>query len=192
MYGNSTLGRSYRFDWPFDENDIPLRNPSETELITNNTSGAIFVDDYNHIRVFTKVISLGTTYHRYKRVFFGLDNSRLPVYVPPLEGRWNLHGFEGQIAVFTETLELVQGSSQGSNQYQFASSSGDWLATCTVVAPGTGNCSIERSSDNTKIEFPLTAFQGNLARGSLSAGEDSPLDGVLVREPWRLPVLDSQ
>jgi len=192
MYGNSTLGRSYRFDWPFDENNIPLENPTEVELITENDSGAIIVDDYNHIRVFTKASGVRGLYDNYNRVFFGLDGSRLPVYVPPLDGRWTLYGFDGQNAAFTATLELLQGSSQGANQYQFASSSGDWLATCTVVEPGTGDCGIERVSDNTKFEFPMTAFQGNLARGNLAVGENNALDGVLVRDPWKLPVLDTQ
>jgi hypothetical protein len=192
MYGNSTLGRSYRFDWPFDENNRPLENPTEMKLITENDSGAIIVDDYNHIQVFTEVSGVRGLYNNYNRIFFGLDKSRLPVYVPPLDGRWNLYGFDGQNAAFTATLELVQGSSQGSNQYHFASSSGDWLAMCTVVAPGTGDCSIERSSDNTKFEFPMNAFQGNLARGSLGTGENNTLDGVLVRDPWKLPVLDIQ
>ena len=192
MYGNSTLGRSYRFDWPFDENNMPLEQPTETELITENDSGAIIVDDYNHIRVFTEVSGIRGLYNDYNRIFFGLDGSRLPVYVPPLDGRWTLYGFDQQNAVFTETLEFVQGSSQGSNQYQFTSTSGNWLATCTVIAPGTGNCSIERASDDTKFEFPMTAFQGNLARGSLETGENITLDGVMVRDPWKLPVLGNQ
>lgn len=194
MYGNSTLGRSYRFDWPFDDNNMPLENPTEMELITENDSGAIIVDDYNHIRVFTKVVEpppLGV-YESYNRIFFGLDGSRLPGFVPPLDGRWALHGFEGRAALFTETLEFTQGKSLGSNQYQFTSTDGDWLATCTVVAPGTGDCNIVRASDDTKLEFALTAFQGNLARGSLKAGENDALDGVLVRDPWKLPVLDTQ
>lgn len=193
MYGNSTLGRSYRFDWPFDENNMPMDKPTEMELITENDSGAIIVDDYNHIRVFTKVSGNRGLYNDYNRTFFGLDGSRLPVYVPPLDGRWTLYGFQRQDEDFTATLELMQGSSQGSNQYQFASSSGDWLATCTVVSPGTGDCSIERSSDNTRFEFPLTAFQGNLARGNLRKNTGLPFfDGVLVRDPWKLPVLDNQ
>ena len=192
MYGNSTLGRSYRFDWPFDENNMPLDKPTEMELITENNAGAIIVDDYNHIRVFTKVSGVLGFYESYNRIFFGLDGSRLPVYVPPLDGRWTLHGFAGQDALFTETIELRQGKSQGSNQYQFTSTDDEWLATCTVVAPGTGDCTIVRASDGTKLGFPLTAFQGNLARGSLGTAENNTLDGVLVRDPWKLPVLDIQ
>ena len=192
MYGDSTLGRSYRFDWPFDENNMPLEKPTEMELITSNDSGAIIVDDFNHIRVFTEVTGNRGLYHSYNRIVFGLDKSRLPNYVPPLEGRWTLYGFDGQNAGFTNTIELKQGSSEGSNQYHFASSDGDWTARCAIVSPGTGDCTIERASDGAKLEFPIAAFQGNLARGSLVTGEDNALDGVLVRDPWRLPVLDGQ
>ena len=192
MYGDSTLGRSYRFDWPFDENNMPLEKPTEMELITSNDSGAIIVDDFNHIRVFTEVTGNRGLYHSYNRIVFGLDKSRLPNYVPPLEGRWTLYGFDGQNAGFTSTIELKQGSSEGSNQYHFASSDGDWTARCAIVSPGTGDCTIERASDGAKLEFPMAAFQGNLARGSLVTGEDKALDGVLVRDPWRLPVLDGQ
>jgi len=192
MYGDSTMGRSYRFDWPFDDNNMPLEKPTEMELITENDAGAIIVNDYNHIRVFTQVSGVRGLYHDYNRIYFGLDNSRLPNYVAPLQGRWNLYGFDGQDAVFTSTLEFNQGSSEGSNQYLFTSSDGDWTAKCTIVFPGTGDCTIERASDGAKLEFPMTGFQGNLARGSLGAGELQGLDGVLVRDPWKLPVLDIQ
>jgi len=192
MYGDSTMGRSYRFDWPFDENNMPLEKPTEMELITANDAGAIIVSDYNHIRVFTEVSNVLGLYRDYNRIYFGLDKSRLPNYVAPLQGRWNLYGFDGQNAVFTSTLVFNQGSSEGSNQYLFASSDGDWTAKCTIVLPGTGDCTIERASDGAKLEFPMTAFQGNLARGHLVTGENNALDGVLVRDPWTLPVLDDQ
>ena len=87
---------------------------------------------------------------------------------------------------------MKQGSSEGSNQYHFASSDGDWTARCAIVSPGTGDCTIERASDSATFEFPMTAFQGNLARGHLVTGENNALDGVLLRDPWRLPVLDGQ
>jgi hypothetical protein len=150
------------------------------------------VDDYNQIRVFTEVSGIRGLYNDYNRIFFGLDGSRLPVYVPPLDGRWTLYGFDQQNAAFTAAMEFSQGSSQGSNRYQFTSTSGNWLTTCTVIAPGTGNCSIERASDGTKFEFPMTAFQGNLARGNLGTDENITLDGVLVRNPWKLPDLNNQ
>jgi hypothetical protein len=38
----------------------------------------------------------------------------------------------------------------------------------------------------------MTSFQGNLARGDLVTGENNTLDGVLVRDPWKLPVLVDQ
>ena len=192
MYGDSTLGRSYRFDWPFDENNMPLEKPTEMEIITSNDSGAIIVDDFNHIRVFTEVTGNRGLYHTYNRIVFGLDKSRLPNYVPPLEGRWALNGFDGQNTAFASTLEFMQGSSEGSNQYHFASIDGEWKASCTVISPGTGDCTIERASDGATFEFPMTAFQGNLARGHLVTGENNALDGVLLRDPWRLPVLDGQ
>jgi hypothetical protein len=192
MYGDSTLGRAYRYDWPFDLNNMPLEAPGEMEVLTVNDSGAIIVDDYNHIRVFTEVNVIIGTYDSYNRVTFGIDRGRLPNYAPPLDGRWNLYGFEGQNAMFTTSLELLQGRAQAADQYSFASADGEWLATCTVVAPGTGDCSLERGSDGVKLDFPMTAFQGNLARGSLKTAENDPLDGVLVREPWTLPVLNHQ
>ncbi|HEY5776645.1 MAG TPA: hypothetical protein VIS57_11200, partial [Xanthomonadales bacterium] len=193
MYGDSTLGRSYRYDWPFDENHIPLEKPTEMDLLSVNDSGAIIVDDYNHIRVFTGTRNNRGLYDSYTRIVFGIDKGRLPNYVPPLAGRWTLHGFDGQNAEFTASVEFLQGSSQGANQYPFTSAGGDWLATCNVLAPGNGDCVIERASDGAKFEFQMTAFQGNLARGSLATGNSNALDGVLVRDPWKLPVLpDSQ
>jgi hypothetical protein len=192
MYGNSTMGRSYRFDWPFDESSMPMEMPTEEEMITENDAGGIIVNDYNHIRVFTERSGVLGIYQDYNRIFFGIDQSRLPNYVPPLAGRWTLHGFDGQNAAFTSALELMQGSAEGSNQYLFASSDGDWTARCTVVSPGTGDCNVERASDGTKLAFPMTAFQGNLARGDLMTDENDALDGVLVRDPWKLPVLDAQ
>ena len=187
MYGNSTLGRSYRFDWPFDENNEPAEVSEESEILSANDSGAIIVDDYNHIRVFTEVNGNLGTYHAYTRIAFGIDKGRLPNYVPPLDGRWTLYGFDGQHAVFTHTLELLQGSAQAENRYRFVSASGEWLAQCTVVAPGNGDCLIERQSDGLKFGFPMTAFKGNLARGSVALGSSASLDGVLVRDPWQLP-----
>lgn len=184
MYGNSTLGRSYRYDWQFDENDMPVQSPTEAELLTVNDSGAIIVNDFNHIRVFTEVNGNRGLYHDYNRIAFGIDKGRLPNYVPPLDGRWTLFGFDGQNAALTAPLELLEGSSPALNQYSFDSAGGDWLATCTVIAPGTGDCNIERASDGAKFEFPMTAFQGNLARGDLVTGDNRALDGVLVREPW--------
>lgn len=193
MYGDSTLGRSYRYDWPFDENHIPLENPTEMDLLSVNDSGAIIVDDYNHIRVFTGTRNNRGLYDSYTRIAFGIDKGRLPNYVPPLAGHWTLYGFDGQNAEFTASVEFLQGSSQGANQYRFASAGGDWLATCTVIAPGSGDCGVERSSDGAKFEFQMTEFQGNLARGSLATGNSNALDGVLIRDPWKLPVLpDSQ
>lgn len=192
MYGDSTLGRSYRYDWPFDENGMPLERPTEMEVLSVNDSGAIIVDDYNHIRVFTEVTGNLGIYHDYQRIAFGIDKGRLPKYVPPLAGRWTLYGFDGQNAVFTSMLEFLEGSSEAANEYRFASSGGDWIATCTVIPPGTGDCNIERASDGAKFEFPMTAFQGNLARGDLVTGANRALDGVLVRDPWKLPVLDNQ
>jgi len=192
MYGNSTLGRSYRFDWPFDENHMPLESPSEDELITSNDSGAIIADDYNNIRVFTEVSGILGVYHSYQRILFGLDKSRLPNYVPPLAGRWNLYGFEGRDAAFTASVEFQQGHTVAPNQYRFNSVNDDWIATCTVSARGSGDCLVEHANDNSKFEFPITAFQGNLARGNLSDGNNNPLDGVLVRSPYQLPVLENQ
>ena len=192
MYGNSALGRAYRYDWPFNENNLPLEKPTEMELLTVNDAGAIIVDDYNHIRVFTKVMGNLGIYHSYHRVAFGVDKGRLPNYVPPLGGRWTLYGFDGQDPVFTSDLELLEGSIETANQYRFASSSGEWFGNCSVIPPGTGDCSIERVSDGVKFEFNLTAFQGNLARGLLSVSDGPDSDGVLVRNPWRLPVLDLQ
>jgi hypothetical protein len=192
MYGNSALGRAYRYDWPFDENNLPLEKLTEMELLTVNDSGSIIVDDYNHIRVFTKVTGNLGVYHNYHRVAFGVDKGRLPNYVPPLDGRWTLYGFDGQNSVFTSDLELLEGSTESANQYRFASSSGEWLGNCSVIPPGTGDCNIERVSDGVKFEFNVTTFQGNLARGRLSVSDDPDSDGVLVRNPWRLPVLDLQ
>ena len=192
MYGDSTLGRSYRYDWQFDGNNMPVQSPTEAELLTANDSGAIIVNDFNHIRVFTEVDDNHGLYHDYTRIAFGIDKSRVPNYVPPLDGRWTLYGFEGQDAVVTASLEFLEGRSPALNQYNFDSASGDWLATCTVVPPGTGACNIERVSDGTKFEFPITAFQGNLALGNLATDDNSALDGVLVRDPWKLPVVDNQ
>jgi len=192
MYGDSVLGKSYRYDWPLDENTMPVENPTEMDLLSVNDSGSIIVDDYNHIRVFTEVTGNLGIYHDYHRIAFGIDKGRLPNYAPPLAGRWTLHGFNGQNAVFTAALELLLGSTEAVNQYTFVSSDGDWIVTCTVFAPGNGNCSMERISDGAKFEFPMTAFQGNLARGSLVVGDSNTLDGVLVREPWQLPVLSNQ
>jgi len=57
-----------------------------------------------------------------------------------------------------------------------------------VTPPGTGECRFERLSDGTFFQFPLTLFQGNLARGNLQSIDGGALDGVLVRQPWQLPV----
>jgi hypothetical protein len=105
-----------------------------------------------------------------------------------LAGRWTLHGFVDQTAEFTTSLELGQGRSPASDQYVFESTDGDWSALCIVTPPGTGECRFERHSDGAAFEFPLTAFQGNLARGELQPNSGGALDGVLVRQPWQLPL----
>jgi len=192
MYGDSTLGRSYRYDWPFDENNLPLEKPTEMEVLTVNDSGAIIVDDFNHIRVFTEVKGNRGLYDSYNRVRFGIEKGRLPNYVPPLNGRWTLYGFQARDAALMTNFELLDGRAQGNNVYHFPSVNGEWLAICMVIAPGTGDCSIERAIDGVKLEFPMTAFQGNLARGTLAPVGGDPLDGVLVRHPWILPVSDGQ
>jgi hypothetical protein len=192
MYGNSTLGRSYRLDWPVAEGLAVGEIPGYEQILTVNDSGSIIVDDYNHIQVYTKIDSEEHyQYKNYNRLVFGLDSSRLPVYVPPLAGRWTLHGFDDQAAEFTASLELGQGQSPASDQYLFDSTDGDWSALCAVTSPGTGECRFERHSDGAVFDFPLTAFQGNLARGDLKPKSGATLDGVLVRQPWQLPVLET-
>ncbi|MBT8053641.1 MAG: hypothetical protein HKO99_09350 [Xanthomonadales bacterium] len=189
MSGNSVLGRVYRFDWPVDGGFLPGQAPDLDELHTVNDSGAIIVEDYNHLRILTGVLGNLGLYSDYTRLEFGLDPSRLPVYVPPLAGRWMLYGFEGRDAALEAPLELLQGYSSAVNQFRFDSVDGDWQVQCTVIPPGDGSCHIERAADGTRFEFLLSAFQGNLARGILQPEDQSPLDGVLVRDPWRLPVV---
>ena len=127
MYGNSTLGRSARYDWPVADGLPPGEIPGHDQILTVNDSGSIIVDDYNHIQVFTKIENVEfDQYKNYHRLVFGLDSSRIPVYVPPLAGRWTLHGFVDQTAEFTTSLELGQGRSPASDQYLFESTDGDW------------------------------------------------------------------
>jgi hypothetical protein len=193
MYGNSALGRSSRLDWPVSEETPVDEIPRYEQLLTVNDSGSIIVDDYNHIRLYTQIDEQQFGQYRvYKRLVFGLDSSRLPVYVPPLSGRWTLHGFSGRNEEFSAVLELGQGRSQTSGEYLFESNDGDWTALCIVNPPGSGDCHFERQSDGAAFDFPLSAFQGNLARGFLRPSGGNTLTGLLVREPWRLPVLDSQ
>jgi len=187
MTGNSTLARTYRYDWPVGDDAMPGEIPSHDELLTVNDSGAIIVNDYNHIRVLTGVVNNVAKYQDFIRYFFGRDPSRSPVYVPPLDGRWTLQGFDGQDSMFTASLELLESTSPAANQYRFDSPEGDWQVLCTIVLPGNGNCSVEHSEDGTKFDFPLSAFQGNLARGSLMQKDGTLLDGVLVRFPYQLP-----
>jgi hypothetical protein len=193
MYGNSVLGRGYRYDWPIGEDSLPVPAPTHDELLTVNDSGAIIVNDYNHIRAFTKLENGNfARYADFHRYYFGLDPSRAPVYVPPLSGSWTLHGFDEQEEIFSEAMVLRDAVSPASNQYRFDSADDNWSVLCTVVPPGTGNCSLQRVAGSAKFDFPLSAFQGNLARGTLQDSNGDQSDGVLVRQPWRLPVLDVQ
>ena len=188
MNGNSTLGRAYRYDWPFDVNGLPAQAPTNDDLLTLNDSGAIIVNDYNHVRALTETTGNVGRYQDYQRLTFGYDTSRLPVYVPPLGGRWTLQGFDDQKALFTASLELMEGDSPAPNQYRFASVSGDWTVLCTIEPPGSGDCGFEHAPDGARFDFPVSAFQGNLARGNLHPGNGDTLDGVLVRYPFQLPV----
>jgi hypothetical protein len=189
MYGSSALGRSYRYDWPVVDGLPPEEIPGHDQVFTVNDSGSIIVSDYNHIQVFTEIENVEyEQYKNYHRLVFGLDASRIPVYVPPLAGRWTLHGFVGQVAEFTTSLELGKGHSPAPDHYLFKSTDGDWSVLCSVTPPGIGECRFERHSDGTVFQFPLTAFQGNLARGELQSKSGGALDGVLVRQPWQLPV----
>jgi len=191
MYGNSALGRSYRYDWPMDENGMPSESPTEEELLTANDSGSIVVNDYNHIRVFTESTGVLGIYKDYERFVFGFDKGRLPTYVPPLDGFWSLHGFVGQTPLFTAKLEFLQGQAIAANQYQFRSVDANWLATCKLTASRLGNCSIVRSSDDTRFDFALSDFQGNLAGGDMLLNDGQSIDAVLIREPWELPPMTS-
>jgi hypothetical protein len=186
MRGDSTLGRAYRFDWPL-ENGQPVELPTTTELLTHNDSGSIIVNDYNHVRVFTGTINNRGLYEDYQRLEFGVDRSRLPVYVPPLAGQWTLYGYSDQEPAFTASFQMLEGEPAGANEYRFESAEGDWSARCDVVPPGDGNCQMTRASDEAAFDFPVSAFQGNLARGSLDAGMSADLVGILVRHPWQLP-----
>ena len=187
MRGDSTLGRAYRLDWPFDENGQPVEMPTITELLTENDSGSIIVNDYNQVRAFTGTTGVLGLYEDYHRMEFGVDRSRLPVYVPPLAGQWTLYGYSDLEPAFTAGFELLEGESAGANEYRFASAGGDWSARCHVAPPGDGNCKMTRASDEAEFDFPVSAFQGNLARGSLGAGMNAGLVGILVRKPWQLP-----
>ena len=187
MRGDSTLGRAYRFDWPFDENGQPVEMPTTSELLTENDSGSIIVNDYNHVRAFTGTMGNRGLYEDYQRLEFGVDRSRLPVYVPPLAGQWTLYGYSDQEPAFMVSFELLEGGPAGANEYLFGSAEGDWSARCDVVPPGDGNCQLTRTSDEAAFDFPVSAFQGNLARGSLDAGMSAGLVGILVRNPWQLP-----
>ena len=192
MYGNSTLGRSSRFDWPVSDGLSVGEVPGYEQILTVNDAGSIIVDDYNHIQVYTRIEDQDfDQYRNYHRLAFGLDSSRMPVYVPPLAGRWTLHGFDDQTAEFMASLELGQGQSPAPDQYVFESADGDWTVRCVVAPPGTGDCRFERHSDGAAFDFPLNAFQGNLARGALQPKNGDALDGVLVRQPWQLPVLQA-
>ena len=191
MYGNSVLGRSYRYDWPGELGYPPAIPPEHDDLFTVNDSGSIIVEGFNHIRAFTSVNEFNiASYDDYKRMFFGFGPGLLPVFAPPLNGRWTLHGFNGQAATLSDRIELLQGRILEENLYEYRSVEGDWTASCTITPPGEGNCRLERQSDGVALNFDLADFQGNMARGSLSMGQGEPLTGVLVREPWRLPVLD--
>jgi hypothetical protein len=193
MFGNSTLGRSARYDWPVAAGLPPGQPPAHDQVLTVNDSGSIIVDDFNHIQIFTRIDSAEfNQYKNYQRLVFGVDSSRIPVYVPPLAGSWTLYGFDDQTANFMTTLELGQGQSPAADQYLFDSADNDWSALCTVTPPGIGECRFERSSDGTVFEFSLTAFQGNLARGDLNMNGRSALDGVLVRQPWTLPAPETR
>ena len=191
MRGGSTLGRAYRFDWPFDQGGWPVEMPTTSELLTENDSGSIIVNDYNHVRAFTKTTGHVSRYENYRRLVFGIDRSRPPVYVPPLEGGWTLYGFSDQETVFIASFQLLEGESSSTNEYGFASAGGDWSGRCNVTPLGDGECQIVRASDGTAFDFPLSAFQGNLAQGILGTAIGANLTGILVREPWRLPVEDT-
>lgn len=191
MRGGSTLGRAYRFDWPLDENGWPVEMPTTSELLTENDSGSIIVYDYNHVRAFTRTMGNLGLYEDYQRLVFGMDRSRLPVYVPPLEGRWTLYGFSDLDLVFTASFQLLEGESFSANQYGFTSAREDWSGRCNVAPPGDGECQFVRDSDETEFYFPLSAFQGNLARGILGTAIGASLTGILVRDPWQLPVEDT-
>lgn len=191
MVGNSVLGRSYRYDWPVDDGLLPDEIPEHDDVHTVNDSGAIIVDDYNHIRVFTRVEDeIYAWYDDYQRLVFGMDPARIPVYVPPLDGRWVLQGFEDQDLVVTVSLELRQASSPGPHTYRYDSVLGDSFVECNVVSPGTGQCHFEHSADGLEFEFPISAFQGNLARGNLKRKDGTGLTGILVRKPWQLPAAE--
>ena len=187
MRGDSTLGRAYRFDWPFDENGQPVEMPTTSELLTENDSGSIIVNDYNHVRAFTGTTGILGLYEDYQRMEFGADRSRLPVYVPPLAGQWTLYGYSDLEPAFTASFELLQGESCGANEFLFESADGNWTARCHVTPPGDGNCQMIRASDEAAFDFTVSAFQGNLARGSLGTGMGAGLVGILVRQPWQLP-----
>jgi hypothetical protein len=191
MYGDSTLGRSYRYDWPVGGDLPPEDNPAHDDLLTFNESGAIIVDDYNHLRIFTQLEEgIFARYSDFYRFTFGAGQDRLPVYVPPLGGRWTLHGFENQQSVFTAELDLLEGESPAANQYRFDSAAGDWFVICTMDSSQIGECTVERSSDGAKFNFTTASFQGNLARGALQTENDASLNGILLRHPWTLPVLE--
>jgi hypothetical protein len=130
-------------------------------------------------------------YEDYQRLVFGVDRSRLPVYVPPLDGQWTLYGFSDLDLVFTSRFQLLEGESFSANQYGFTSAGGDWSGRCNVTPPGDGECQFVRDSDETEFEFPLSAFQGNLAQGILGTAIGASLTGILVRVPWQLPVEDT-
>jgi len=188
MYGNSVLGRSYRYDWPEALGYPPVAPPEHDDLFTVNDSGSIVVEGFNHIRAFTSIGEGNVaSYDDYRRMYFGLGPGLLPVYAPPLDGRWTVHGFEGRNATFLDNVELLQGRISNENSYEFQSVEGDWAASCTITPPGDGSCRLERASDGVVMEFDMSDFQGNMARGPLHTGQDDPLTGVLVREPWRLP-----
>jgi hypothetical protein len=169
----------------------PVLPPEHDDLFTVNDSGSIIVEGFNRIRAFTAVDEFNiAAYDSYQRMFFGRSSGLLPVYAPPLNGRWRLHGFDGQTVTLSDSMELLQGRVVEENTYEFQSVTGDWVVSCTITPPGNGNCRLERKSDGVALDFDLADFQGNLARGPLNVGEGEPLVGVLVREPWRLPVLD--
>ena len=92
MAGDSTLARSYRYDWPAGDDSNREGVPLHDEQHTANDSGALIVNDYNHVRALTGVSNNAALYQDYTRYFFGRDSGRVPVYVPPLDGRWTLLG----------------------------------------------------------------------------------------------------
>jgi len=194
FHGDITNGIAYdvsllNFTEGYDSILHDLEHLEEDDLSIDHWSFGIDVEGVNQIKVYFIANNQAVTYKRY---VFRLADNQLPVVVPDMAGKWNLYAFDNQNLEQAFPIEFRAAVKTGDGLYRFKSIDDQWILDCWVNLDGVGSCDLSNEASGIKMTYDLLDFNGNYAKAPLTSSDSlATQTGILLRDGFRLPVLDS-